>query len=129
MNPDTTDDPASTCAALAGAGGIASGSLEEVARAAWRAAAQGAGPLLIFDDATSRQIELDLRGSEDEALARLLAPEESGAAGAPRGPGRPRLGVVAREITLLPRHWDWLAQQAGGASVAIRKLVEEARRT
>ena len=47
----------------------------------------------------------------------------------PRGPGRPKLGVVAREITLLPRHWEWLAQQAGGASVAIRKLVEEARRT
>ena len=48
---------------------------------------------------------------------------------APRGPGRPKLGVVAREITLLPRHWEWLAQQPGGASVAIRKLVEEARRT
>ena len=48
---------------------------------------------------------------------------------APRGPGRPKLGVVAREITLLPRHWDWLAQQPGGASVAIRKLVEQARRT
>ena len=36
--------------------------------------------------------------------------------------------MVAREITLLPRHWDWLAQQKGGASVAIRKLVDEARR-
>ena len=47
---------------------------------------------------------------------------------APRGPGRPKLGVVAREITLLPRHWDWLAQQKGGASVAIRRLVDEARR-
>ena len=47
----------------------------------------------------------------------------------PRGPGRPKLGVVAREVTLLPRHWEWLAQQPGGASVAIRKLVEEARRT
>ena len=47
---------------------------------------------------------------------------------APRGPGRPKLGVVAREITLLPRHWEWLAQQTGGASVAIRKLVDEARR-
>ena len=46
----------------------------------------------------------------------------------PRGPGRPKLGVVAREVTLLPRHWEWLAQQSGGASVAIRRLVEEARR-
>jgi hypothetical protein len=46
----------------------------------------------------------------------------------PRGPGRPKLGVVAREITLLPRHWEWLASQPGGASVALRKLVEHATR-
>ena len=46
----------------------------------------------------------------------------------PRGPGRPRLGVVAREVTLLPRHWDWLGRQTGGASVALRKLVEVASR-
>jgi hypothetical protein len=46
----------------------------------------------------------------------------------PRGPGRPKLGVVAREVTLLPRHWEWLNAQPGGASVALRKLVEEARR-
>lgn len=45
-----------------------------------------------------------------------------------RGPGRPKLGVVSREVTLLPRHWDWLNSQPGGASVALRKLVEEARR-
>jgi hypothetical protein len=51
------------------------------------------------------------------------------AAPEPRGRGRPKLGVVAREVTLLPRHWDWLATQPGGASVALRKLVEEARRT
>jgi hypothetical protein len=46
-----------------------------------------------------------------------------------RGPGRPKLGVVAREVTLLPRHWEWLASQPGGASVALRKLVEVARRS
>lgn len=46
-----------------------------------------------------------------------------------RGPGRPKLGVVAREVTLLPRHWEWLADQPGGASAALRKLVERARRT
>ena len=45
-----------------------------------------------------------------------------------RGPGRPKLGVVAREVTLLPRHWEWLAEQRGGASVALRKLVEDAQR-
>ena len=64
-------------------------------------------------------------------LARL--PEIPGAPAvevfpAPRGPGRPKLGVVAREVTLLPRHWEWLARQSGGASVALRKLVDEARR-
>ena len=45
-----------------------------------------------------------------------------------RGPGRPKLGVTAREVTLLPRHWEWLAAQPGGASVALRKLVETASR-
>jgi hypothetical protein len=54
---------------------------------------------------------------------------EDAAPPGPRGPGRPRLGVVAREVTLLPRHWEWLARQSGGASVALRKLVDEARRT
>jgi hypothetical protein len=57
-----------------------------------------------------------------------VAPEDV-AIPASRGPGRPKLGVVAREVTLLPRHWEWLARQTGGASVALRKLVEEARRT
>ena len=31
-------------------------------------------------------------------------------------------------MTLFPRHWEWLSGQPGGASVALRKLVEEARR-
>jgi hypothetical protein len=48
---------------------------------------------------------------------------------APRGRGRPKLGVVAREVTLLPRHWDWLARQPGGASVTLRRLVEDASRS
>src|SRR3984957_11907417 len=56
-------------------------------------------------------------------------PNESVDVSTPRGRGRPKLGVVAREVTLLPRHWEWLATQPGGASVALRKLVEEARRT
>jgi hypothetical protein len=81
-------------------------------------------PVLTFDAATGKVIDLDLRGSAAEALARLTptpGPEK-------RGPGRPRLGVVAREVTLLPRHWDWLSAQPGGASVALRKLVETALR-
>jgi hypothetical protein len=95
------------------------------------------GAVLVFDAQTSAPVELDLRGSLDEVLARLPAADASNGdasaapaddAAARRGPGRPRLGVVAREITLLPRHWDWLAQQPGGASVAIRRLVEDARK-
>lgn len=69
-----------------------------------------------------RGVDFDLSGSAGDVAARL-APAE-----APRARGRPKLGVVAREVTLLPRHWDWLASQPGGASVALRKLVEAASR-
>lgn len=79
--------------------------------------------VLVFDDATSQPVEFDLRGSINDVLARLPPAEET-----VRGPGRPKLGVVPREVTLLPRHWEWLGTQPGGASVALRKLVEEARR-
>ena len=87
-------------------------------------------PILIFDDQSGRSVDIDLRGTDEEILARLppsaRAPEPP--VPEPRGRGRPKLGVVAREVTLLPRHWDWLASQPGGASVALRKLVDEARR-
>jgi hypothetical protein len=110
---------------------IAAGDLRTVVRAAKDLLEQRKDVLiLLFDGGTSEPIDVDFRGSVDEVLARL--PEASTASAetppAPRGPGRPRLGVVAREVTLLPRHWDWLAQQSGGASVAIRRLVDEARR-
>jgi len=82
-------------------------------------------PLLIFDP-DGRQVDFDLRGGPEDLAARL-APAEAEPE-TPRGRGRPKLGVVAREVTLLPRHWDWLAAQPGGASVALRKLVEAARR-
>lgn len=82
-------------------------------------------PILIFDP-DGRQVDFDLRGTPEDLAARLApSPPEPEA---PRGRGRPKLGVVAREVTLLPRHWDWLAAQPGGASVALRKLVEAARR-
>ena len=84
------------------------------------AAAAGKGPL-VFSLVDGRVVDLDLRGDLGEARARLgpalVKPET-------RGPGRPKLGVTAREVTLLPRHWDWLAAQPGGVSVALRKLVE-----
>ncbi len=88
-------------------------------------------PFVVLDADTSQPIELDLRGSLAAILKRLPVPEASSTSAAeatPRGPGRPKLGVVAREVTLLPRHWDWLGSQPGGASVALRKLVEQAQR-
>jgi hypothetical protein len=114
---------------------LASGPLAEVAIAVMNAARRPAPPpIIIFADATGQPIDLDLRGTERDVIARLPQPapdpeaatEE--AATEPRGRGRPKLGVVAREVTLLPRHWEWLGAQPGGASVALRKLVDEARR-
>jgi len=118
---------ATLCTAFDGSRKIASGTLGDVARAAkdWMDRnAQAA--VLIFDDATSESIEVDFRGGPDDVVRRL--PPIPDASTAVRGPGRPKLGVVAREVTLLPRHWEWLNRQPGGSSVALRKLVEEARR-
>lgn len=81
----------------------------------------------IFDDITGELLELDFRGTVEDVLRRLPASDQPDKIEL-RGPGRPKLGVVAREVTLLPRHWDWLNTQPGGASVALRKLVETARR-
>ncbi|MGN6111569.1 MAG: DUF2239 family protein [Luteimonas sp.] len=131
---------------------IAAGPLRSVALTARQALdADPDVALLIFDDAEQRQVEIDLRGSMAELVHRLAAADtgREAAATAPatgrgrtatgegdgegdeaprRGRGRPKLGVVAREVTLLPRHWAWLNAQPGGASVALRKLVEAARR-
>lgn len=147
------------CTAFEGSRCIAIGELQDVALAAKtavdRTAASATPPaVLIFNDATSEVIELDWRGTVSAFQARfdrtaqarpqIVGPEQEEASGArcaaesavggtgpavARGPGRPRLGVVAREVTLLPRHWEWLGSQPGGASVALRKLVEVARRS
>lgn len=82
---------------------------------------------LIFDDATGEQIDIDLRGSLDRILAHL--PGTAPAPNTHSKVGRPKLGVVAKEVTLLPRHWEWLAAQPGGASTTLRKLVEAAKRS
>ena len=112
--------------AFVGSRRLASGPLDQVALAAKKAVDRGTRqPVLIYNDNTGRAIDIDRRGSDGEILARLAQPPPRSL---PRGRGRPRLGVVAREITLLPRHWQWLGSQPGGASVAIRKLVEAARR-
>lgn len=115
---------------------LATGPLAEVALAVMKVSRRDpAESVVIFDDADGRPIDLDLRGTERDVVARLppsasssQTPASDSPATEPRGRGRPRLGVVAREVTLLPRHWEWLGAQPGGASVALRKLVEEARR-
>lgn len=121
-----------TFTAFEGQQQLASGPLAGVALAVKRAEQRAPERVAIFSDATGRAIDLDLRGSDEEILARLPAapgPEALEAARSePRGRGRPKLGVVAREVTLLPRHWEWLNAQPGGASVSLRKLVEAARR-
>ena len=137
--------PLSTrCSAFSGGRLIAAGPLRHVALVAWQALhADAALPVLIFEDAGQQLVEVDLSGSMAELVQRLAAAPDTGMpdpavadaveaqageAPAKRPRGRPKLGVVAREVTLLPRHWQWLNAQPGGASVALRKLVEAARR-
>ena len=139
------DLAAQPCTAFEGHRTLVAAPLSEVALAVRRRTETGtANPILVFDDSTGQVVDLDLRGSDAEILERLArrsqdpggrehqptgAPSDADGSGnrAPRGRGRPRLGVVAREVTLLPRHWDWLAAQPGGASAALRRLVDTAR--
>ncbi|MCC4231661.1 DUF2239 family protein [Sphingobium soli] len=101
-----------TLTAFAGELWIATGDRGEI-RAALQAMGDDAQNILLFDDRTGRQVDIDLEDSVSQA---------------PRGRGRPKLGVQAREVTLLPRQWDWLAQQSGGASAVLRRLVDDARK-
>ena len=127
-----------SCTAFKGNKRVASGNLLKVTRKVKEIIDQDEqASIFIFDDDTSELVEVDFRGAIEDVLERLetaTAGEESTNASSDtdqrsqRGPGRPKLGVVSREVTLLPRHWDWLNSQPGGASVALRKLVEEARR-
>jgi uncharacterized protein len=92
----------------------------------------GAMPV-VLDATSSERIEFDWRLPLDTLLALVPPPapataDDDPSGETPRGPGRPKLGVTAREVTLLPRHWDWLSRQPGGASVALRKLVQSALR-
>lgn len=97
---------------------VATGPLEVVLRAVKARYDAGDTQLLVFADATGREEDFDLRGTVSDVLTRAApAPER-------KGPGRPRLGVVAREVTLLPRHWDWLEAQPSGLSAALRRLVD-----
>ena len=125
---DRSSIPAShPCTAFVGPRLLLAGALIDVALAVKAAAHEATDPILVFDDATGRVIDLDLRGSKADILARLPKilsdgvvspsprdePAEDTQSLEKRGRGRPKLGVVPREVTLLPRHWDWLATQPG----------------
>jgi hypothetical protein len=112
----------SHCIAFAGTELLAKGPLEDVIRAAKAALDQGSDrSIAVLDLVSSRPVEINFTGSLEDVLQRVpCAPQRSA--------GRPKLGVVPREVTLLPRHWEWLSSQPGGASVALRKLVEHASR-
>jgi len=147
MVPSVSDLPAKPCTAFDGHRLLLSGPLVEVALAVKAATDnRSSNAILVFDDATGSVIDLDLRGSTADIVERLSQPSRTHAGRyrprtdevsepakddsfEPRGRGRPKLGVVAREVTLLPRHWDWLAAQPGGASAVLRRLVDEARRS
>jgi hypothetical protein len=130
--------PVASHTAFAGHHILAAGALADVALAVRQAMDAGNdATILVFDDQSGKQVDLDLSGSPaaiaERHRARVAPPpgiprRRGGKKRNPRGRGRPKLGVVAREVTLLPRHWDWLGEQPGGASVALRKLVEQARR-
>lgn len=112
--------------AFAGPELIASGDLASIADALL--SVPPTESILVFDAVTSHPVELDLRpsaASPAERICSLRPPPPP----APNLAGRPKLAVVAQEVTLLPRHWEWLKEQPGGASVALRKLVEAARKT
>ncbi|MDK8182412.1 DUF2239 family protein [Paenibacillus sp. UMB4589-SE434] len=122
------------CTAFLGVGVVASGSLHHVVSTVKDALNdRDLTQLFIFDDSTGMQIDVDFRGKTDDVLKRLgeqfgdFTSMEANHQSTRRA-GRPKLGVVSGEVTLLPRHWEWLKSQPGGASVTLRKLVDEARR-
>eukprot|EP01034_Spumella_vulgaris_P031287 gene31286-38656_t len=157
LSPPSPDTSPVDFIAFEGSRCLARGGLAEVAlRVKAATEARPLARFMVFNACTSEVLDFDLRGTPQEVLARLAvshpaalacaaSPADStpptDLAGAPgaetpsedtssakTGPGRPKLGVVAREVTLLPRHWAWLSSQPGGASVALRKLVEQARK-
>ncbi len=124
-------DQVQTFTSFAGSGRIATGDLHSVLLQT-KAHIDGgnAEPVLVFDDSTGQQIDFDLSGGSDDVLERLSRHPhlQRDLETRKAGPGRPKLGVVCREISLLPRHWEWLERQPQGVSAAVRRLVDEARK-
>lgn len=116
------NDLYSTHAAFLGDRLLAQGSLAEVLAVVKASPSSPPAPLLIFQEKDGQQVDFDLRASVEDIVRRHESP-------AVRGVGRPKLGVSSREVTLLPRHWAWLETRRGGASAALRRLVDAAMLT
>ncbi len=123
----TKSTPTSTCTAFDASRRLAAGAYADVALAVRAYLLNHAqASVLIFDDQSGREIDFDMRGSDDDVTARIAQQFDAPTAPVSRAAGRPKLGVVSREVTLMPRHWEWLAAQPGGASATLRRLVETA---
>ena len=124
---------AKTFVAFAGTSVISRGTLADVALSGKTRLDRGEGQrIALFDEETGRPVDIDFTGSEAEVLAKIashpMAGEDQSKPVKRAGPGRPKLGVISREVSLLPRHWDWLAEQRVGASAALRRLVDAERK-
>ena len=129
MPSPTSPEPSPRLVAFAGFRQVAIGDHAQVVNALRKLPTTEDTLVRVFNDATGERIDLDLRPEAEAALSPSAAAEASATeASAARPVGRPKLGVVAREVTLLPRHWEWLGRQPGGASVTLRRLVDESRK-
>ncbi|MDH6368872.1 hypothetical protein M2444_000650 [Paenibacillus sp. PastF-3] len=103
-----------------GVGVVASGSLQHVVTTVKDALDdRDLTQLLIFDDTTGKQIDIDFRGKTDDVLKRLGEqfgdlPDMEMNNQPTRRVGRPKLGVVSGEVTLLPKDWEWLKSNLEG---------------
>jgi uncharacterized protein len=118
-----------TYTAFEGSKKLFSGSLAEIVlKIKKRIGKADHSSVVIFSDSTGKTIDFNFQGSERDVERRLEIFVDEKRTKESVGPGRPKLGVVSREVSLLPRHWEWLASQSGGASATLRNLIEEAKK-
>ena len=109
---------------------VSQGNIEEVAIATKKyLKKEDSARILIFSDLSGKQMDLDLSGTDKDVTDRLSVYKTADTTSSGTGPGRPKMGVKPREVSLLPTHWEWLSTQSGGASATIRRLVDEKMKT
>lgn len=88
-------------------------------------------PYLVFRVKDGQRVDINLASAAEAAnpqRTRAPVPAAGAPVGSQKARGRPRLGVVGREVTLFPRHWEWLDRQRGGASAALRRIIDADRK-